>query len=154
MSFVNGINTIRGGRHIEYITNGIIKKLSEMVLAKKKKTIKPQHLKDNLFVFVKSTIDNPSFDSQTKETLTTLITKFGSKCELSEKFYEKLYKSGIIESALSATEVVEQKKLTKTDGKKLSKIIVPKLDDANLAGTKDSNKCTLLLAEIIMVYFH
>ncbi len=147
MSFVNGINTIRGGRHIEYITNGIIKKLSEMVLAKKKKTIKPQHLKDNLFVFVKSTIDNPSFDSQTKETLTTLITKFGSKCELSEKFYEKLYKSGIIESALSATEVVEQKKLTKTDGKKLSKIIVPKLDDANLAGTKDSNKCTLILTE-------
>ncbi len=147
MSFVNGINTIRGGRHIEYITNGIIKKLSEMVLAKKKKTIKPQHLKDNLFVFVKSTIDNPSFDSQTKETLTTLITKFGSKCELSEKFYEKLYKSGIIESALSATEVVEQKKLTKTDGKKLSKIIVSKLDDANLAGTKDSNKCTLILTE-------
>jgi|LakMenEpi03Aug12_release.lakeMendotaPanAssembly.Ray.scaffolds.fasta_scaffold01811_12 DNA topoisomerase-2 len=147
MSFVNGINTIRGGRHIEYITNGIIKKLSEMVLLKKKKTIKPQHLKDNLFVFVKSTIDNPSFDSQTKETLTTLITKFGSKCELSEKFYDKLYKSGIIETALSATEIVEQKKLTKTDGKKLSKIIVSKLDDANLAGTKDSSKCTLILTE-------
>ena len=147
MSFVNGINTIRGGRHIEYITNGIIKKLGEMILAKKKKTIKPQHLKDNLFIFVKATIDNPSFDSQTKETLTTLITKFGSKCELSEKFYDKLYKSGIVESALSATEVVEQKKLTKTDGKKLSKIIVSKLDDANLAGTKDSNKCTLILTE-------
>jgi len=147
MSFVNGINTIRGGRHIEYITNGIIKKLGEMVLAKKKKTIKPQHLKDNLFVFVKSTIDNPSFDSQTKETLTTLITKFGSKCELSEKFYDKLYKSGIIENALSATDVTEQKKLTKTDGKKISKIIVSKLDDANFAGTKDSSKCTLILTE-------
>jgi DNA topoisomerase-2 len=147
MSFVNGINTIRGGRHIEYITNGIIKKLGEMILTKKKKTIKPQHLKDNLFIFVKATIDNPSFDSQTKETLTTLITKFGSKCELSDKFYDKLYKSGIVETALSATEVVEQKKLTKTDGKKLSKIIVSKLDDANLAGTKDSNKCTLILTE-------
>jgi len=147
MSFVNGINTIRGGRHIEYITNGIIKKLGEMILTKKKKTIKPQHLKDNLFIFVKATIDNPSFDSQTKETLTTLITKFGSKCELSDKFYDKLYKSGIVETVLSATEVVEQKKLTKTDGKKLSKIIVSKLDDANLAGTKDSNKCTLILTE-------
>jgi len=147
MSFVNGINTIRGGKHIEYITNSIIKKLSEMVLTKKKKTIKPQHLKDNLFIFVKSTIDNPSFDSQTKETLTTLVTKFGSKCELSEKFFEKLYKSGIIETALSSTEVIEQKKLSKTDGKKISKIIVPKLDDANLAGTKDSNKCTLILTE-------
>jgi DNA topoisomerase-2 len=147
ISFVNGINTIRGGRHVEYLVNGITKKLVEMTLAKKKKTIKPQHIKDNLFIFVKSTIENPTFDSQTKETLTTLVAKFGSKCELSDKFYDKLYKSGIIELALSATEVVEQKKLVKTDGKKVSKIIVPKLDDANLAGTKDSKECTLILTE-------
>ena len=147
MSFVNGINTIRGGRHIDYITNSIIKKLTDMTLAKKKKTLRPQLIRDNIFVFVKCVIDNPSFDSQTKETLTTLFTKFGSKCELSDKFYDKLYKSGIIETALSANELVEQKKLTRTDGKKINKIIVPKLDDANYAGTKDSNKCTLILTE-------
>ena len=147
MSFVNGINTIRGGRHVDYITNNITKKLCDMVLAKKKKVVKPQHIKDNLFVFIKSVIENPSFDSQTKETLTTLSTKFGSKCELSDKFYDKLYKSGIVENALSAEKVVEQKKLTKTDGKKINKIIVPKLDDANLAGTNDSSKCTLILTE-------
>jgi len=147
ISFVNGINTIRGGRHVDYIINSITKKLCDMALAKKKKTIKPQHIKENLFIFVKSTIENPTFDSQTKETLTTLMTKFGSKCDLSDKFYEKLYKSGVIEIALSATEVVEQKKLVKTDGKKVNKIIVPKLDDANLAGTKDSKECTLILTE-------
>jgi DNA topoisomerase-2 len=129
ISFVNGINTIRGGRHVEYLVNAITKKLVDMTLTKKKKAIKPQHIKENLFIFIKSTIENPSFDSQTKETLTTLVAKFGSKCELSDKFYEKLYKSGIIELALSATEVVEQKKLVKTDGKKVNKIIVPKLDD-------------------------
>jgi DNA topoisomerase-2 len=147
ISFVNGINTIRGGRHVEYLVNAITKKLVDMTLTKKKKAIKPQHIKENLFIFIKSTIENPSFDSQTKETLTTLVAKFGSKCELSDKFYEKLYKSGIIELALSATEVVEQKKLVKTDGKKVNKIIVPKLDDANLAGTKDSKECTLILTE-------
>jgi DNA topoisomerase-2 len=147
ISFVNGINTIRGGRHVEYLVNGITKKLVDLALSKKKKIIKPQHIKENIFIFVKSTIENPTFDSQTKETLTTLVTKFGSKCELSEKFYEKLYKSGIIELALSATEVVEQKKLVKTDGKKVNKIIVAKLDDANLAGTKDSKDCTLILTE-------
>ena len=147
ISFVNGINTIRGGKHVEYITNAITKKLVEMTLAKKKKVVKPQHIKDNLFVFIKSVIENPSFDSQSKETLMTQTTKFGSKCEFTDKFYEKLYKSGIIENALSSTEVVEQKKLTKTDGKKVNKIIVPKLDDANYAGTKDSKKCTLILTE-------
>ena len=35
VSFVNGINTLRGGKHVEYITNMITKKLAEMVLSKK-----------------------------------------------------------------------------------------------------------------------
>lgn len=146
-SFVNGINTIRGGTHLNYVTNTIIKKLSDMIESKKKKTIKPQILKDNLFVFLKSTIVNPAFDSQSKETLTTPVAKFGSKCDISDKFIEKLFKTSIVEKALSYTEFQNQKKLTKTDGKKTSRLIIPKLDDANLAGTKDSHNCTLILTE-------
>ena len=147
LSFVNGINTIKGGKHIEYITNMITKNLVDMTLSKKKKVVKSQHIKDNLFVFVKALIVNPSFDSQSKETLTTPVAKFGSKCELSDKFYDKLFKIGIVDKALSITEFYDKKKLVKTDGKKLSRIIVPKLDDANLAGTKDSVSCTLILTE-------
>ena len=147
LSFVNGINTIKGGKHIEYITNMITKNLVDMTLNKKKKAVKTQHIKDNLIIFVKALIVNPSFDSQSKETLTTPVAKFGSKCELSEKFYEKLFKSGIIDKALSITEFYDKKKLVKTDGKKISRIIVPKLDDANLAGTKNSAECTIILTE-------
>jgi DNA gyrase/topoisomerase IV subunit B len=147
ISFVNGINTIRGGTHVNYITNAVVKKLSDMIEAKKKKIIKAQTLKDNLFIFVKSTIVNPAFDSQSKETLTTPVAKFGSKCDISDKFIEKLYKTNIVEKALSLTEFQNQKKLTKTDGKKTSRLIIPKLDDANLAGTKDSTSCTLILTE-------
>ena len=91
ISFVNGINTLRGGKHVDYITNMVVKNLCETALAKKKKTIKPQHIKDNIFIFIKSIIVNPSFDSQSKETLTTPVAKFGSKCELSDKFFDKLY---------------------------------------------------------------
>jgi DNA topoisomerase-2 len=147
LSFVNGINTIKGGKHIEYITNMITKNLVDMTLSKKKKVVKTQHIKDNLFVFVKALIVNPSFDSQSKETLTTPVAKFGSKCELSEKFYDKLFKIGIVDKALSITEFYDKKKLVKTDGKKISRIIVPKLDDANFAGTKQSAECTLILTE-------
>lgn len=147
ISFVNGINTIRGGTHASFITNSIIKKLTDMIEAKKKKIIKPQIIKENLFVFIKSTIVNPAFDSQSKETLTTPVAKFGSKCEISDKFIDKLYKTSIVEKSLSLTEFQNQKKLTKTDGKKTSRIIVPKLDDANLAGTKESENCTLILTE-------
>jgi len=147
ISFVNGINTVKGGKHLEYVTNMITKNLVDMTLAKKKKSVKSQHIKDNLIIFVKAIIVNPSFDSQSKETLTTPVAKFGSKCELSDKFYEKLFKTGIIDKALSITEFYDKKKLVKTDGKKISRIIVPKLDDANFAGTKNSSECTLILTE-------
>lgn len=147
LSFANGINTIKGGKHVEYITNMITKNLVDMTLTKKKKAVKSQHIKDNLFVFVKALIVNPSFDSQSKETLTTPVAKFGSKCDLSDKFFDKLYKSGIVDKALSITEFYDKKKLVKTDGKKISRIIVPKLDDANFAGTKQSSECTLILTE-------
>jgi len=147
LSFVNGINTIKGGKHIEYITNMITKNLVDMTSTKKKKIVKSQHIKDNLIIFVKALIVNPSFDSQSKETLTTPVAKFGSKCDLSDKFYDKLFKSGIIDKALSITEFYDKKKLVKTDGKKISRIIVPKLDDANLAGTKNSAECTIIFTE-------
>ena len=147
ISFVNGINTLRGGKHVDYVLNQVVKGLVDMTLSKKKKTIKAQHIKDNIMIFVKATIVNPAFDSQSKETLTTAVTKFGSTCSVSDKFIDKLYKTGIVDKALSLTEVQDQKKLVKTDGKKVSKIIVPKLDDANLAGTKNSAECTLILTE-------
>lgn len=147
VSFVNGILTNRGGKHVEYITNQITKRLAEMATAKTKKTVKPQYIKDNLMVFIKSLIVNPSFDTQTKDSLTTQVAKFGSKCELSDKFFASLYKTGITEKALSLTEFHDTKKLAKTDGKKTNRIMVPKLDDANWAGTKKSSECTLILTE-------
>jgi len=150
ISFVNGIHTLRGGKHVDNMVGQITRRLSEMVATKKKKEVKAQHLKDNLMVFIKSTVVNPSFDSQSKESLMTLASKFGVKAkdiELSDKFMDKLYKTGIVESALRLTEFHEDKQLAKTDGKKLSRVIVPKLDDAIWAGTKRSEECTLILTE-------
>lgn len=149
ISFVNGIWTIRGGKHVEYIVNQIVKKLTELIAKKKKDvTVKPQTIKDNLILFVKSTIVNPNFDSQSKETLTTPMTKFGSKAEVSDKFVDKLYKSGIVEKILEISEIQDNKKLQKSDGKKKNTIRgLPKLEDANWAGTVKSRECTLILCE-------
>ena len=149
ISFVNGIWTIRGGKHVEYILNQIVKKLTEVINKKKKDiTIKPQTIKDNLILFVRSTIVNPAFDSQSKETLTTPYTKFGSKAEISDKFIDKLYKSGIVEKILEISEIHDNKQLAKTDGKKKSVIRgLAKLEDANWAGTAKSSECTLILTE-------
>ena len=147
VSFVNGINTVRGGKHVDYIKNQITKKLVEMAESKKK-TVKANHIADNLFLSVKCLIVNPSFDTQTKECLTTPVAKFGSKFELSDKFMTGLFKSGIIEKAARLTDFHQDKKAAKTDGKKTSRIYgVEKLDDANDAGTKNSAECTLILTE-------
>lgn len=144
VSFVNGSVTSRGGTHVNYIANQIVNKL---VASVKKRAIKPQIVRDNMFLFVNATIINPSFDSQTKETLTTPQAKFGSECTLPDDFIKKVAKTGLLDRVLEFAELLDNKKLAKTDGKKKNRISVPKLDDANRAGTKDSQSCTLILTE-------
>lgn len=148
VSFVNGINTLKGGKHVDYITNQLTKKLGELITKRKKLTIKPSVIKDHLFVFIKSTINNPTFDSQTKEYLTTPYSKFGTKFDIDEKVIEKLYKFDIIDRMIAISGKDEDKNAKKTDGKKKSSIRgIHKLDDANWAGTAKSNECILILTE-------
>ncbi len=149
VSFVNGVWTTKGGKHVDYISNMIAKDLAEMINKRRKNVdVKPNHVKNYLMVFVKCTIDNPSFDSQTKDTLTTPISKFGSKADISEKFIDKLYKSDIVDKILNLCDKSALAQNKKTDGKKQNKVRgLVKLDDANWAGTAKSKECTLILTE-------
>ena len=148
ISFVNGINTTKGGKHVDYVVNQLTNKLSKYINKKKKVSVKPNYIKEILFVMVKSTVDNPSFNSQTKEELTTDKSKFGKTCEISDKFIENLAKCGIMEKAVELAMAKDNKSLKKLDGKKQNRLKgIPKLDDANWAGTKKSNECILILTE-------
>jgi DNA topoisomerase-2 len=152
VSFVNGISTLKGGKHVDYVVNSIVKKVQTYVSTKgikrKKLDLKPVHIKDNIFVFIRSTVENPAFDSQIKEYLTTASTKFGSKCEVSDKFIEKLVKTALIERAMKLSDFKDNLGLQKVSGKKITAIRgVDKLDDANKAGGPESLKCTLILTE-------
>ena len=149
ISFVNGILVIKNGKHVDYILNQIIKKLTDLIVKKNKNvTIKPTSIKDNLILFIKCTIINPTFNSQSKETLTTPIIKFGSKAEISDVFITKLFKSGIVERLLEISAQQQEKKLAKTDGTKKNTIRgLPKLEDATWAGTARSKECLLILCE-------
>lgn len=55
----------------------------------KNANIKAHAVKNHLWMFVNALIDNPAFDSQTKETLTLRQSSFGSKCELQQDFLKK-----------------------------------------------------------------
>jgi DNA topoisomerase II len=148
ISFANGIYTSKGGKHVDYIANQLANKLSKYIQKKKKITVKANYIKENLIVFVKATIDNPSFSSQTKEELTTNKDKFGSKCEISDKFIDQLAKCGVMEKALELAAAKDNKDAEKCKGKKQNRLKgIPKLDDANWAGTKKSKECCLILTE-------
>ena len=151
VSFVNSICTSKGGEHVNAIASMVAKRVSAKLQKKgknKSMKISENQIKNHLTIFVNCLIENPSFDSQTKETLTTKKAKFGSKCELSEKFLAKIEKSSIIEKVLSFALFKEKQGLKNKSGtKKLKLTGITKLDDANFAGSAKSKDCTLILTE-------
>lgn len=149
VSFVNGNSTIQGGKHVDYIMYQIINKYKKMLEEKKKlKELKPNFIKDKIFLFLRSTVSNPSFNSQTKEQLTTPSKDFGCTIVVSDQFINKLYKSKITDDIVEFCKIKESVDLSKsTNGKKVNKLYIPKLEDAHFAGTTKSSKCTLILTE-------
>jgi DNA topoisomerase-2 len=148
VSFVNGIYTSKGGKHVEYILGQITRKLAEFIEKKKKVKVNPNTIKEQLILFLRCDIENPAFDSQTKDFMNTPSSKFGSKCDVSDKFIEKIAKMGVMDAALQLTEVKENKAAKKTDGTKSKSIKgIPKLDDANWAGTEKSKECMIIFCE-------
>ena len=148
MSFVNGIATRRGGKHVEYVTKQVLTAFCEVAKKKARIDVTPALLKDSVVWFINSTIVNPSFDTQTKETLTTPSSKFGSLPEISPKFCEQLVKIGLLTEAQALLEAKTARDAKRTDGRKKTVVRgIPKLDDATWAGTARSGDCTLILTE-------
>jgi len=150
ISYVNCISTFKGGNHVKYVESDIVKKIEEQIQKKNKNIkIRSQNIKENLVFFINSVIVNPAFTSQTKEELKTKQSDFGSKCELSDVFIKKILKTGIADQVLLYAKLKEESLMKKkTDGKKTNNIKgIPKLEDANWAGTKKSSECKLILTE-------
>ena len=146
VSFVNGICTMKGGTHVDHVANHIANGIIED-MAKKIK-LKPQQVKNAFTIFVKATLENPTFSSQVKSECTSKAPDFGSKFEPPKNFVKNVLKTGIADELTALSKFKEMKELKKTDGARKSKITgIPKLDDANKAGTAQSGKCTLIVTE-------
>lgn len=149
VSFVNGICTFKGGKHVEYIIGQITRKLVAYIEKKKKITVNQNAIKEQLMLFVRCDIENPAFDSQTKDFMNTPSIKFGSTCTVSDGFIDKVAKMGVMDVACSLMEAKQNKEVAKkTDGSKTKSIRgIPNLIDANWSGTNKSNECVLILCE-------
>jgi DNA topoisomerase II len=147
ISFVNGINTKKGGKHVDKVVSTVIGDFCELAI-KKKIPIKAGQLKDSVIFFVNATIVNPAFDSQTKETLTTPVARFGSVFKTDGKMVTGLVKLGLLDEAAAILDAKANKDAKKTDGSKKKTLRgMPKLVDALCAGTTKSGDCTLILTE-------
>lgn len=151
VSYVNGICTYQGGKHVDHVFDNISAKLIKTIKDKTKNkniVIKNNYIKDSITLFVKSTIENPDFGSQSKEILTTKKEKFGSLCDASSKFISNIMKTSIMDDIIKMAQFKSFKELNKTDGKKKNHIKdIPKLEDAEYAGTYRSSSCRLFLTE-------
>ena len=102
-SFVNSIATTKGGTHVNHVADQVVDRVLEFLKKKHKgleKTLKPNHVKSHLKVFVNCLVENPAFDSQTKEYMTLKQSAFGSKCTFSDKFFKDVLNCGVLESIL------------------------------------------------------
>ena len=145
-SFVNGICTSRGGKHVEHALAPLYKHLAE-IATKHVKGIKvrPKDVSTFTNAIVNAYIVNPSFDSQTKETLKTPVNDFGSKCKWTPKQFKQLKTAGILER-VEAWAIAKAGKALQKKIKTKSRLGIPKLYDANKAGI-EPEKCTIILTE-------
>ena len=148
VSFVNGICTIKGGKHVDYILGQILRKLCAYIEKKKKVVVNPNSIKEQIILFLRCDIENPAFDSQTKDFMNTPSNKFGSNCVVSDSFIEKVAKMGVMDLACALTEAKESRLAKKTDGSKTKTIRgIANFKDANYSGTENSKDCILVLCE-------
>lgn len=101
VGFVNGAECSKG-THMRAIRNEINQAVVDYLSKKDKlKDLTTRSVDNKYSVFIDINVSNPTYDSQTKDTLTTPIDKFSKdekiKWEVNDKFLNKICKSEIVE---------------------------------------------------------
>ena len=146
MSFCNGIATTDGGTHVSHVTRTLTKLFSDALLKVK---LKPAHklIKESLFLVVALRTPNPLFDSQCKTKLKSKSFTFPCPWAPDKTFTKKIIKGAIFERLVEVFSARQELSMKKDDGKKTRRVNVDKLIDATGAGTRESEKCTLIVCE-------
>lgn len=150
ISFVNAICTYKGGSHVNFVADKIANYLAKIIEKKNKGGVKinNRQIKNHLCIFINCLVENPTFDSQTKDALTNRPKQFANECDISEKFLKQAAKSDIVENILAFAKFKQSRELKRNGGTKKIKLTgIQKLDDANRAGSVESHKCTLIITE-------
>jgi len=148
VSYVNSVETRDGGTHVEYVTYQIVNWLRERVKKKHKLDLKPQEIRNHLFLLVQADVVNPAFSSQTKEKLITESRDFGSRWEPNEKFLKLIFESEVIQRILDWAQqkaLADERKQLRELNKLVGKEKILKLIDAKASSGRV--RCSLALFE-------
>jgi DNA gyrase/topoisomerase IV subunit B len=103
VGFVNGA-ICSNGTHIRAIRNVFNEELISFIKKKHKIDVTNRNCDNGYSLFCEVTISNPSYDSQTKDTLTTPVTKFykntSTKFEIPDKVVKSITSSEIVQNIL------------------------------------------------------
>lgn len=129
VGFVNGAECSKG-THINAVRKEINNAIAANLLSKEKIEITPKNVDGKYSMFCTFHVNNPSYDSQTKETLTTPVERFSSDSNYTfsvpDTFIKSVLKSEIIDIVLDwykqKMEVEDQKTLRKLNKQAKNKI--------------------------------
>jgi DNA topoisomerase-2 len=147
-ALVNGVSA-NHGNHVQHVENQLYSAVVDDFSSKrgsKDVSLKNYQLKSSTFLFVVANMKGVTFNSQTKENCTggSPITYY----KPSPAMVKKMLASDIVGEAASAEKTRAAREMArKTDGKKTATVNVPKLQDAEWAGTKQSAEASLILTE-------
>ena len=149
VSMVNGISTIHGGTHINYMSNMITGSVKQSISKGKHVNIRVNDIKNRILLFLNCKLPNPSFNSQTKEELRLKLNGLVKNVVLNESLLRRLSKSDMFSDLLELSLMKEKLEIEKHLNKKTSgRIRIDKLFDANNAGKVGKSKdCYLAVTE-------
>ena len=140
VGFVNGVYTRDGGVHCDAVSNELFRHVAPKFT---KGSITAKDLRPYFSVFVSAWLPNPEFSNQSKTKLLAPPMPF----KLESKHVQQMMKWSFVEKIHELIKDKEYLTLKKTEKKARGFKRIEGLDPANLAGTKHSKDCTLILCE-------
>lgn len=142
ISFVNGIYTPLGGTHVDAWSEALYRPIVEKFNKPKKPQINIGDVKRIFKLFVVSTVNKPTFDSQSKLKLESPTVT----ANVQDKHIRTILKWPAIKNLEDVIYMKELAMLKKMEKKKGSRP-PQNLTDANNAGTKKGRECILIIVE-------
>ena len=143
VSFVNGVFTINGGKHVDTWSETVFRPIVDHFNKPKKPQVTIKDVKQFYRLFVVSTLVNPEFTSQSK----TELTSPDVKAVVEKKTITAILKW---EQTKKISDIIDGKEMLvmkKSESKRKTFKAIDGYEPANEAGGKHSIECTLALCE-------